>query len=81
MTVVRGHLSRPGVGGPQDALRADRVEMYPLREAPVSEKAALTRLVTDSRCDGCGWPDVCAADRTCWLDESLIDALLVRARG
>lgn len=68
--MIRGHLSRPGVGGPAEALRADRVEMYPLQEAPVVGKRPLTRLVRDLLCYGCEWPDVCAQDRTCWLDEA-----------
>ena len=33
------------------------------------EPMKLTRLIRDERCDECDWPEVCAADRTCWHEE------------
>jgi hypothetical protein len=36
---------------------------------PPAVKVALTSLRRDVLCESCSWPDVCAGDRTCWLEE------------
>ena len=36
--------------------------------ADVPRAAKWDEVVTDDRCPDCAWPDVCANDRTCWLE-------------
>lgn len=71
MTVVRGHRSRPGVGGPLDAMPITSLRIRPqFADSPVQAKRPLTRFVRDLLCRDCSWPLVCGRDRTCWHEEA-----------
>jgi hypothetical protein len=50
-------------------------DFVPYGEAAIAEAEApparsLTTLVREERCVECPWPETCAADRTCWEEES-----------